>query len=197
MILSTALLILIACSFLALSQDRHLKKVVGVKLQERKASKLSGGVLLILSFALLVVSEGMGYALLLWILLIACASFIVALVLSYKPTLLNPVIIVLIFLSNTVLLPMFRKISLFIIPLLLVGIAVSIVFRMELGRFQYQTSLFTGESQLDHFKKQQHYYPVHTMLESDKPYQFPVGQNIELPELHFIIITPDILKKKG
>lgn len=66
----------------------------------------------------------------------------------------------------------------------IIGIAaiiMSVVFKQEIARYGYQTSLFTGADQQHHFVRQEHYFPVNKMPRSIKPFVFPEGAKLALP----------------
>lgn len=88
-----ALLSLAACSSLALSQERNWKIVTpgSQANRARLALRYQGWLLLGGVLALAIASEGPGFAVLLWILLAALASLLVALSLTFRPVLFRPV----------------------------------------------------------------------------------------------------------
>lgn len=61
------------------------------------------------------------------------------------------------------------------------AIVMSIVYKQEIARYGYQTSLFTGAEQQHHFVRQERYFPVNEMPRSDEPFVFPEGPKLALP----------------
>lgn len=103
-LLTAALLALAGCALYALSQDKHWNVIAKAKpspeqptssqpnpskLTPAKKTQLKQLSLLAitLSLVVLVLSQGLGFAVLLWPLMIGAAIFSVALVLAYKPSL--------------------------------------------------------------------------------------------------------------
>ena len=66
--------------------------------------------------------------------------------------------------------------------ILAISLIVGVLFRQQIGRLLYQRSLFSGAEQTQHFIRQADYYPVNRMTASDKPFQFPQGNLLELPQ---------------
>ena len=60
-----------------------------------------------------------------------------------------------------------------LVGLLLIAGVFARVFRQEIARYQYQTSLFTGADQQYHFIRQERYFPSRPMTAADKKYTFP------------------------
>lgn len=91
MIIFTGFLVFIGCMSLALSQHRHWKIVTGTMLVARtkKAIRVIGWALLGVALLVCIEAEGLGFAVLIWPLLIAAGSFIVAMLLSFRPGLLR------------------------------------------------------------------------------------------------------------
>ncbi|MEM7077131.1 MAG: serine hydrolase [Pseudomonadota bacterium] len=71
-----------------------------------------------------------------------------------------------------------------VIALIIIALTVilALVFRSEIGRLQYQTSLFTGAPQHENFDRQDEFYPVNRMAASTTPFSFPSGPPLTLPE---------------
>ncbi len=92
MIILAAILSLLACTLLALSQRKHWKKVAGTELavHASKAIRVCGWLLLVAAWVLCIIGEGVSFAALILPLLIATASFITALILGFQPKLLTP-----------------------------------------------------------------------------------------------------------
>jgi len=93
MIVITGGLAFAGCILLALSQSGKWTAVMGsaVVVRTQHATRAAGGVFLGAAFAVSLVTEGAGFAALLWTLQVALASFIVALMLSFRPGWLRPV----------------------------------------------------------------------------------------------------------
>lgn len=94
MIMLTACLVFAGCMSLALSQDRNWKTVAATAPAGRAqaAARFVGWVLLGATLAISVSVAGPGFAVLMWTLQIAVASFIVAMMLSFRPGSLRPVV---------------------------------------------------------------------------------------------------------
>jgi len=75
-----------------------------------------------------------------------------------------------------------RLLGFVLATLIVVGAVSAVVFRQEVGRFRYQTSLFTGASQHDNFNRQEDFYPINEMPGSTDPRPFPRGVDFDLPE---------------
>lgn len=88
-----ALLSLAACTSLALSQERNWKIVTSGSQgsRARLALRYLGWALLCGVLALAMASGVAGFAVLLWMLLAMLASFVVALLLTFRPGLFRPV----------------------------------------------------------------------------------------------------------
>ncbi len=69
----------------------------------------------------------------------------------------------------------------FVIILVAIGVA-SQVFKQEIARYNYQTSLFTGVDQSENFIRQEDFYPIKTMGASETPRPLPLGPQITLPD---------------
>lgn len=65
--------------------------------------------------------------------------------------------------------------------LVISAVALSVMFRQEILRLQYQTSLFTGADQQEHFVRQEEYYPTVNMAASQDPFLFENGKPLILP----------------
>lgn len=92
MIVLTACLVFAGCTALALSQDQKWKAVAGsTSGRARRAIRIVGWVLLGAVLGLGIAVEGPGFAVLLWTLQFALASFVVAMALSFRPGLFKPV----------------------------------------------------------------------------------------------------------
>ena len=61
------------------------------------------------------------------------------------------------------------------------AIIMSFVYKQEIARYGYQTSLFTGAEQQHHFVRQERYFPINEMPRSDTPFVFPEGAKLALP----------------
>lgn len=57
----------------------------------------------------------------------------------------------------------------------------AVLFRQEIARYQYQTSLFTGADQQHHFVRQEDYFPTHEMTAADQAYVLPEAAGRPLP----------------
>ncbi|MEL6414616.1 MAG: serine hydrolase [Pseudomonadota bacterium] len=68
-----------------------------------------------------------------------------------------------------------------LVGLLLIAGVFALVFRQEIARYQYQTSLFTGADQQQHFIQQERYFPSRPMTAAKKKYTFPKGETLALP----------------
>lgn len=93
MITFIASLAFIGCMSLALSQNRNWNIVTGTALVTRtkKAIRVIAWIFLGAAFFVCIDIEGLSFAVLIWLLLMAAASFIVAIMLSFRPELLKPV----------------------------------------------------------------------------------------------------------
>ena len=78
------------CVFLALSQHRHLRAVLGER-QAKRITRPLGWLLVLSSLLFCILRDGVNFAALTWPLSMALASFLVAMVLAYKPGWLSPV----------------------------------------------------------------------------------------------------------
>lgn len=56
-----------------------------------------------------------------------------------------------------------------------------LVFSDQIARVQVVSSLFTGAEQIDNFNRMHQMFPVTTMLATEQPHSFPVGQSVPLP----------------
>lgn len=65
--------------------------------------------------------------------------------------------------------------------LIIAALIASIVFRQEIARYRYQTTIFTGADQQHHFVRQERYFPINEMPRSDIPFVFPQGPELDLP----------------
>lgn len=93
MIVLNACLVLAGCMSLALSQERNWKTVAGSSAlgRERAAVRIVGWFLLGAALGVGIAVEGPGFAVLVWALQFALASFAVAMTLSFRPGLFGPV----------------------------------------------------------------------------------------------------------
>ena len=84
---ASALLALIGCQALALSQQRHWSRVMSTAPTPRTAkfARRIGWAAILLSLAISIGTEGPGFAALLWPLFMAAGAFIVALTIAYAP----------------------------------------------------------------------------------------------------------------
>lgn len=84
---------LAGCISLALSLDRNWKNVTGETLVKpvKKSSRRMGWILLSLALSACIARDGVGFAALMWPLLITIMSFIVAMTLSFWPELLRSI----------------------------------------------------------------------------------------------------------
>ncbi|MEO0398122.1 MAG: DUF3325 domain-containing protein [Pseudomonadota bacterium] len=79
----------VAC--LALSQERHWKKVLGYSRKELSAPRRVGWGLVFLSGVFCIVRDGGGFAALIWPLLLALGAFLTACTLTWAPNRLRGV----------------------------------------------------------------------------------------------------------
>lgn len=88
-----ACLVLAGCVSLALSQAGKWKLVAGTAPADRvrAAIRVVGWVLLGAALVVCIAAQGAGFAVLMWTLLVAVASFVVALTLGLRPGLFRPV----------------------------------------------------------------------------------------------------------
>lgn len=88
-----AVLVLLGCLSLAISQRRNWAMVTGGVLAPRPKllARVFGWSLLLVALAVCIGAEGPGFATLLWPLYFAMASLIVAMTLSYRPGVLKPI----------------------------------------------------------------------------------------------------------
>ena len=84
-----ALSAFLGCSYLALSQPRNWRTVMGEGAAHKAARPIGWG-LIILSLILCIARDGGSFAALLWPLLLAGAAFLVAMLLAYQPSTLRP-----------------------------------------------------------------------------------------------------------
>lgn len=94
MIVVIFFVIFAGCLSLALSQDRNWKNVAGRSASGRThaAAHFLGWALLGASLAVCIVIEGPGFGVLTWVLQITVASFLVSMMLSFRPNALKPVV---------------------------------------------------------------------------------------------------------
>lgn len=78
------------CLALALSQQRHWKAATRSSTRPPRWFRLSGWGLIAASLGLLIVRDGVSFAVLFWPLLVGAAALVTAGLLSWNPTLLNP-----------------------------------------------------------------------------------------------------------
>ncbi len=88
-----ALLTFLGCAFLALTQKRNWRAVSNLTLTSNTKARLNimGWLLQGVALLLCVLVEGAGFAALLWPLFFASGSFMVAMLLSYRPHFLRPI----------------------------------------------------------------------------------------------------------
>ncbi|MEM6650163.1 MAG: DUF3325 domain-containing protein, partial [Pseudomonadota bacterium] len=77
------LIAFVAFSFIAMSQDRHLRDIGGKKAHFQKPlARWAGGLLLTLSFAITIMLEGWSFGVLLWPVAITVSATFVAIILT-------------------------------------------------------------------------------------------------------------------
>jgi hypothetical protein len=93
MIILVACLAFAGCLSLALGESRNWNAVAGAVSgnHTRAAIRTVGWILLGAALAVAIAVEAPGFAVLLWTLLVAVASFVVAMMLSFYPRLFRPV----------------------------------------------------------------------------------------------------------
>ena len=93
MMMLAACLVFAGCMSLALGQDRNWKAVTGTSpiARTRMAIRTVGWAFLGAAVAVSAAAEGPGFAVLLWTLQVAMASFLVAMTLSFRPGWFKPV----------------------------------------------------------------------------------------------------------
>lgn len=87
-LLAAALLALSGFALLALSQQRHLDRVLGSNsplAHKLRAQRATGFIALGLSLVACLASQGAGFGSLLWVLLICAAAMSIAFMLSWRP----------------------------------------------------------------------------------------------------------------
>lgn len=89
LLLAAVGLSLLGCSFLALSQAKHARAVIGGRALEHKRQRslrARGWVFVAFSFVPCVIRDGWGFAALSWSLIIAGAALTIAMLLAYRPS---------------------------------------------------------------------------------------------------------------
>lgn len=66
--------------------------------------------------------------------------------------------------------------------LAVIGLIVFMVLPIDIGRLNYQTSLFTGAPQAENFVRQDSFYPINEMQPAAIPFEFPTGGSLTLPK---------------
>ncbi|MGD1956977.1 MAG: DUF3325 domain-containing protein [Sphingomonadales bacterium] len=91
--LLAGLLAFFGASFLALSQDRNVHRVLGRSVQDKRVSMMrtTGWLLVFVSLIPCIARDGGSFAALLWPLLLAAASIATAMLLAYRPQWLTPI----------------------------------------------------------------------------------------------------------
>ncbi|MBL4670620.1 MAG: DUF3325 domain-containing protein [Arenicella sp.] len=84
-------LTLAGCVSLALSQNRNWQNITETNLSSstQRLIRTTGWVLLCIAFMICSARDGVSFAIILWLLLIGISSFIVAMILSFKPSLMS------------------------------------------------------------------------------------------------------------
>ncbi|MEM8774673.1 MAG: DUF3325 domain-containing protein [Pseudomonadota bacterium] len=75
---------LLGCAFLALSQHRHWRTVMG-KGAPHRAVRPAGWALLAISLAICISRDGSSFAVILWPLLLSAAAILVVMIIAYWP----------------------------------------------------------------------------------------------------------------
>ena len=76
---------LMGCALLALTQAHHWRKVTTSPMPAAIKAKLMAILFLSISFFLTLIEQGLGFALPIWLLFFALASFLIAMLLAFKP----------------------------------------------------------------------------------------------------------------
>lgn len=76
-----------------------------------------------------------------------------------------------------------KKVIAGIVALLLMGVGVFIfVYKPNLERMELAATLFSGAEQYENFSRVREMFPTTVLTASSKPYDFPTGEEISLPE---------------
>ena len=76
-----------------------------------------------------------------------------------------------------------KKVIAGIVALLLMGVGVFIfVYKPNLERMELAATLFSGAEQYENFSRVREMFPTTVLTASSKPYDFPTGEEVSLPE---------------